>query len=249
MWTRFFVLVFATCLCRRSHVRCSNPYQWSIYCPDWLSSAPIKFCGIKKNDLMIAYSLFVQASCLSWPRSVFLAKYIAWFCFVFFCFPKYVCKWKGKSCLKGRITQALYQRKESWHYIETLPPCTALLWLLSFHSISWNFVIQWKTWAQSRFVDIVLLSAPITLFCYIVVVCKMPGLVDLETPMDLMSQQLCTKQKGLVNRSTQHTWSDKTANGKKKNQSLLSAMVFLEDDFFKYETAENVWHFRPLRLG
>lgn len=29
-------------------------------------SAPIKFCGIKKKkDLLIAYSLFVQASCLS----------------------------------------------------------------------------------------------------------------------------------------------------------------------------------------
>lgn len=174
---------------------------------------------------MIAYSLFVQASCLSWPRSVFLANYIAWFCFGVFCFPKYVCKWKGKSCLKGRITQALYQRKESWRYIETLPPCTALLWLLSFHSISWN------------------------LFCYIVVVCKMPGLVDLETPMDLMSQQLCTKQRGLVNRSTQHTWSDKTANGRKKKSVIAICHGFLEDDFFKYETAENVWHFRSLRLG
>lgn len=49
-----------------------------------------------------------------------------------FCFPKYVCKWKGKSCLKGRITQALYQRKESWRYIDAAPV----------HSSSVAFVIS-----------------------------------------------------------------------------------------------------------
>lgn len=132
MWMRFFVLVFATCLCRRSHVRCSKPCQWSIYCPDWLSSAPIKFCGIKKNDLMIAYSLFRTGELFIMTAISISSKLYCMVLFWVFCFPKYVCKWKGKSCLKGRITQALYQRKESWRYIDAAPV----------HSSSVAFVIS-----------------------------------------------------------------------------------------------------------